>query len=175
RGPGRDDRDDVRVAEEQDPVGADRWPGRGGTGERIGGGVTGGSVPPGGMTVVFSTIVFSMNLCCSVVGPDLLLPGKGVGGGVAGGVVGTGAGVTNGTVADVNVAIVVSITVCLASASAPLTCGRPLGVMPALAVARIAAVMTPELTTPPVTVAKLLAATLTTWEPTVRAIEPVKT
>ena len=141
----------------------------GGTGGRIGGGVTGGSV------LVFSTIVFSMNLCCSVVGPDLLLPGKGVGGGVAGGVVGTGTGVTNGTVADVNVAIVESITVCLASASAPLTCGRPLGVMPALAVARIAAVMTPELTTPPVTVAKLLAATLTTWEPTVRATEPVKT
>src|SRR2546428_6224314 len=141
----------------------------GGTGGRIGGGVTGGSV------LVFSTIVFSMSLCCSVVGPDLLLPGKGVGGGVAGGVVGTGTGVTSGTVADVNVAIVESITVCLASASAPLTCGRPLGVMPALAVVRIAAVQTPEVETPPGPGAEVLAAALTTREPAGRARGPAET
>src|SRR2546422_9920604 len=106
------------------PLALTGGPEGGGTGGRIGGGVTGGSV------LVFSTIVFSMNLCCSVVGPDLLLPGKGVGGGVAGGGVGTGTGVTSGTVAGGDVAIVGSITVCLGWGSAPPTCGWPRGAMP---------------------------------------------
>src|SRR5437867_8190659 len=128
------------------PLALTGGPEGGGTGGRTGGGVTGGGVTGGSVPPGRVTIVLSMNLCSSVVGPDLLLPGKGVGGGVGGGVVGTGGGVVNGTVADVNVAMVELITVCLASASAPATFGRPLGVTPALAVARMAALMIPELT-----------------------------
>src|SRR2546422_3628389 len=111
------------------PLALTGGPEGGGTGGRIGGGVTGGSV------LVFSTIVFSMNLCCSVVGPDLLLPGKGVGGGVAGGGVCNGTGVAEGTGAGVDVAVGESITGWLASAFAPLTRGRAPRVVPGPAVA----------------------------------------
>src|SRR3989441_13031406 len=159
------------------PLALTGGPEGGGTGGRIGGGVPGGSgpgggVPGGSVPPGRVTIVFSMNVCSSVVGPDLLLPGKGVGGGVGGGVVGTGGGVVNGTVADVNVAMGGLITVCLASASAPATFGRPLGGPPGLAGARMAALRIPGLPTPPITVAKLLAATLTPWGPTARATGP---
>ena len=69
-----------------------------------------------------------------------------------------------------NVATVEFSTACLASSSAPLTMGKSLGLKPLPALARIAALMMPEFTTPPVTLAKLLAPTGMIWVPTLRAI-----
>src|SRR5262245_8107174 len=79
-----------------------------------------------------------------------------------------------GRVAPLKVATVVSITVCLALPSPPLTFGR-FELRPPVALARIAALMTPEFTTLPVTLAKLFAPTLTVWAPLVTATEPVRT
>src|SRR5215468_7484123 len=81
-----------------------------------------------------------------------------------GGVVG---GVRAGRLAAVKVATVELITVSLALSSPPLTVGRPVGERPPMAAARIAALMTPELTTLPVAVAKLFVPTLTVCVPLV--------
>src|SRR5215510_1589255 len=102
--------------------------------------------------------------------------------GVNGGVVTTpttgGGGVvcdeSSGRVAPLKVATVVSIAVCLALPSPPLTFGR-FELSPRVALARSAALMTPEFTMLPVTLAKLFAPTLTVWVPLVTATEPVRT
>ena len=80
-----------------------------------------------------------------------------------------------GSVPAVNAATVDFITACFASSLAPLTIGIRRGAKPAPALARISAFMMPELTTPPVTLAKLLAGTVRTRAPTVRTISPVRT
>ena len=102
-------------------------------------------------------------------GMSLVVTGRG---GSGGGVVG---GVTIGKVEAEKVAIVESITVCLASPSAPLTFGRLLELRPPVALARIAGLMTPVFTTAPVTLAKLLGPTVTTWVSLVTATWPART
>jgi len=75
---------------------------------------------------------------------------------VGGGGVG---GTMKNSEAALNVATVEFITACLASSSAPSTFGKLLGANPLPALTRMAALMIPELTSPPVTLAKLLAPT----------------
>src|SRR5262249_6382516 len=146
-----------------------------------GGGLTGGGVTGGGLTGGRVTGgVPCGGVDCVVITVDLNVespPGCN-GGVVSGWIVGGGGvviGLRTGKVAAEKVATVELITVSFALPSPPLTFGRPLELRPPVAAARIAGLMRPELTTLPVTVAKLFGPTLMVCVPLVRATLPVST